>query len=764
MFFEQHVIGAMHNFGYVIGDPATKVAAVVDPSFDARILQKVAGENGYAIAFIFDTHHHPDHVFDNERLANGTGAKVAAHRLSNVRKDLVLEDGMVVKVGELKVKVVHTPGHSPDSCCYLVAGHAFTGDSRFERGTDVRFSIQQGTQDGGRPGRVSRPSLRKEPYVDDRRRETHELYTSAAHPRRVHPVHADALAGGKVRCDRQWRRLLLPRCSLHAALRLDLHLSCLLAFGFLRGTLHVQAEDPRRSASGDDLNHGMATGFATLLRGHDETSLRQRIRVVTSRVTRAPDEPLPVVAVPDGELARPTFLAATDEILLTDGRAIGRDAIRGRAAAIRVLDHRCAALRAVLFRTLDDPDLRQRVCVPASGVAIASEEPRAPPRSDDGQVPFLAQVAFADVILLPEGGLDLLTDRLAVRLEGLEDLAQHLLGFPDDVLSRAGPGRDGRHVGFQVGGHLGFRDPLRVILQGLDHGASARRRARILPLDELAVVQLLDDLVARRLRPESDPFHFLDEGPFAVPGRRFRAILADRYGTDAVQGFARRESRKDRLSDGPIRIVFPPSRILDPVTLGKEELASEIDLRFRRLFDGIPSNRGKEGPHDELVNGPMVVPLHLFSRNPLDRVDRRVVRRLGTASTRHDPLLRGEGPRLFRKGRILEFLEDRTEVHAGRIDRIVRARIRDVPRLVQILRDLHRLSRAKTDAVGLGDEHRRIERRGRTLFSLVLNVLADESLRRTLGQLEGGLRLRVRPKRPVLVIRFNSAAAPSASL
>ena len=102
MFFEQHVIGAMQNFGYVIGDPATKVAAVVDPSFDARVLQKVAGENGYAIAFIFDTHHHPDHVFDNERLANEAGAKVAAHRLSNVRKDLVLEDGMVVKVGELK--------------------------------------------------------------------------------------------------------------------------------------------------------------------------------------------------------------------------------------------------------------------------------------------------------------------------------------------------------------------------------------------------------------------------------------------------------------------------------------------------------------------------------------------------------------------------------------------------------------------------------------------------------------------------------------
>jgi hydroxyacylglutathione hydrolase len=131
MFFEQRLIGAMANFGYLIGDPETKAAAVIDPSFDARILQKAAAENGYTIAFIFDTHHHRDHVFDNERLANETGAKVAAHRLSEVRKDVVLEDGMIVKVGELKVKVVHTPGHSPDSCCYVIGGRVFTGDCLF---------------------------------------------------------------------------------------------------------------------------------------------------------------------------------------------------------------------------------------------------------------------------------------------------------------------------------------------------------------------------------------------------------------------------------------------------------------------------------------------------------------------------------------------------------------------------------------------------------------------------------------------------------
>jgi len=131
MFFEQALIWMSPNFGYLIGDPGAKKAAVVDPSYDARALQKAAGENGYAIEVIFNTHHHPDHVFDNERLANETGGKVAAHKLSRVRKDIVLEDGMIVRLGDLTIKVVHTPGHSPDSCCFIVGGHVFTGDCLF---------------------------------------------------------------------------------------------------------------------------------------------------------------------------------------------------------------------------------------------------------------------------------------------------------------------------------------------------------------------------------------------------------------------------------------------------------------------------------------------------------------------------------------------------------------------------------------------------------------------------------------------------------
>src|SRR2546428_4513704 len=131
MFFEQRLIGSMANFGYVFGDPAAKVAAVMDPSFDARVLQKAAAENGYAIGLLFTTHQHVDHVADNERLANESGGEVAGPRLGSVLKALVLDDGQIVGVGGLKVKVVHPPGHSPDSCCFIVSGRVFTGDCLF---------------------------------------------------------------------------------------------------------------------------------------------------------------------------------------------------------------------------------------------------------------------------------------------------------------------------------------------------------------------------------------------------------------------------------------------------------------------------------------------------------------------------------------------------------------------------------------------------------------------------------------------------------
>ena len=128
---EQRQVGPYSNFCYLLGDPASKKAAVVDPSFDARPLQRFAEATGLAIEMILVTHHHPDHIKDVGRLADETAAKVFAHRLSNVKKDVPLEDGDFIQLGAVRIKALHTPGHSPDSTCYIARNRIWTGDTLF---------------------------------------------------------------------------------------------------------------------------------------------------------------------------------------------------------------------------------------------------------------------------------------------------------------------------------------------------------------------------------------------------------------------------------------------------------------------------------------------------------------------------------------------------------------------------------------------------------------------------------------------------------
>ena len=127
----QFKLGLMDNFGYLVADRVARVAAVVDPSFDGRPAQEEAGRLGLRIELVLLTHGHPDHSSDVERLARETGAKVAAHALSRVRKDVTLEDGRVVKLGAVDLEVLHTPGHTADSCCFRVEGALLTGDTLF---------------------------------------------------------------------------------------------------------------------------------------------------------------------------------------------------------------------------------------------------------------------------------------------------------------------------------------------------------------------------------------------------------------------------------------------------------------------------------------------------------------------------------------------------------------------------------------------------------------------------------------------------------
>jgi glyoxylase-like metal-dependent hydrolase (beta-lactamase superfamily II) len=120
------------NFSYIIADETTREAVVVDPSFNANMLTQILKNEKLHLKYIFNTHGHPDHIATNENLKRAFNAKIVAHKKSEVNKDIGVEDGDVLKVGEVQIKIIHTPGHAPDSICLLINNEKLlTGDTLF---------------------------------------------------------------------------------------------------------------------------------------------------------------------------------------------------------------------------------------------------------------------------------------------------------------------------------------------------------------------------------------------------------------------------------------------------------------------------------------------------------------------------------------------------------------------------------------------------------------------------------------------------------
>ena len=118
------------NFSYIIADEATKEAAVVDPSFNLDAILLFLKSQHLKAKYVIDTHQHGDHTTGNEDIRS-LGAKVVAHRLSSVKKDMSVTDSDRLNLGKVLIRVIHTPGHSPDSICLLVDGKLLTGDTLF---------------------------------------------------------------------------------------------------------------------------------------------------------------------------------------------------------------------------------------------------------------------------------------------------------------------------------------------------------------------------------------------------------------------------------------------------------------------------------------------------------------------------------------------------------------------------------------------------------------------------------------------------------
>ena len=143
----------MVNFAYLIGDRERGEAVIVDPAYAVADLLALAEADGMRVVGALATHHHPDHVGGTmmgytlegvaELLGRGAGP-VHVHRdeaefvervTGASSTDLVVHDsGDVVEVGAVRVELLHTPGHTPGSQCFLVDGRLVAGDTLFLEG------------------------------------------------------------------------------------------------------------------------------------------------------------------------------------------------------------------------------------------------------------------------------------------------------------------------------------------------------------------------------------------------------------------------------------------------------------------------------------------------------------------------------------------------------------------------------------------------------------------------------------------------------
>jgi glyoxylase-like metal-dependent hydrolase (beta-lactamase superfamily II) len=145
--------GQMANFMYLTGDPRSRKALIVDPAWDVDSLLRIAREDGYSIVGALVTHYHPDHVggdlfgmqvqgvatlLEHEDVPlyvnkhEAEGLKVVTGVSDNDMR--TVDDGDTLEVGDLTVRFVHTPGHTPGSQCFLVGSRLVAGDTLFVQG------------------------------------------------------------------------------------------------------------------------------------------------------------------------------------------------------------------------------------------------------------------------------------------------------------------------------------------------------------------------------------------------------------------------------------------------------------------------------------------------------------------------------------------------------------------------------------------------------------------------------------------------------
>jgi glyoxylase-like metal-dependent hydrolase (beta-lactamase superfamily II) len=150
MFIEQRQVGQMAVFAYLVGDQESGEALVIDPAEETDGLIKAAEKNKVRIRYIVNTHGHVDHTGGNMDRKEKTAAEIIIHeddadmlvstpaamlRMFGAKQsppaDRTVRDGDFIDIGNIRLRVIHTPGHSPGSMVLFIDGYVFTGDTLF---------------------------------------------------------------------------------------------------------------------------------------------------------------------------------------------------------------------------------------------------------------------------------------------------------------------------------------------------------------------------------------------------------------------------------------------------------------------------------------------------------------------------------------------------------------------------------------------------------------------------------------------------------
>lgn len=125
MYFKQMLHEDCGCSSYVVGGRRPDEVAVIDPSLDITDVLDLVRARALRVRYVIDTHIHADHVSGARRLAEATGATLCMHESADVLFAFhPLRDGDELQLGHVSLRVLHTPGHRPESVTLLVTNHA----------------------------------------------------------------------------------------------------------------------------------------------------------------------------------------------------------------------------------------------------------------------------------------------------------------------------------------------------------------------------------------------------------------------------------------------------------------------------------------------------------------------------------------------------------------------------------------------------------------------------------------------------------------